>query len=329
MKEFLDYDIKYPDLVLSIVNYFSLNNGEKPDSKSVQKFIETYNVPVGEEKIQPDIVGRICDRLCEYRMMSCIRKNGLMCLNDNYCCVLQRQQYSDKSLDFLYLRLNSIAYGFEYIYRSYLPFVHPIVIYSEGDEAMGTCFRMFNGLVTAKHCLTNGNEIAIRGYSAELLNNSPIYVSRNDNIDIAYIDTREELKYNLAEPHVLDDILVMGYPKVTSFINFCTVEKASISAMADLRMTPTFGSIVAEEKPFFPRGLPKLLLITARIRGGNSGGPIINKEGLVIGVATDIPAGEGNSDDNVGYGMAYPILSVKDMISEGNTQKFKFVDYPD
>jgi hypothetical protein len=52
-------------------------------------------------------------------------------------------------------------------------------------------------------------------------------------------------------------------------------------------------------------------------------------QGLVTGVATNIPAGEGNSDDNVGYGMAYPILSVKDVISEGNTQKFKFVDYPD
>ena len=48
MKEFLDYDIKYPDLVLSIVNYFSLNNGEKPDSKSVQKFIETYNITIRE-----------------------------------------------------------------------------------------------------------------------------------------------------------------------------------------------------------------------------------------------------------------------------------------
>ena len=52
-------------------------------------------------------------------------------------------------------------------------------------------------------------------------------------------------------------------------------------------------------------------------------------QGLVTGVATNIPAGEVNSDDNVGYGMAYPILSVKDVISEGNTQKFKFVDYPD
>ena len=37
-------------------------------------------------------------------------------------------------------------------------------------------------------------------------------------------------------------------------------------------------------------------------------------QGLVTGVATNIPAGEVNSDDNVGYGMAYPILSVKDVI---------------
>ena len=76
MKEFLDYDIKYPDLVLSIVNYFSLNHGEKPDSKSIHKFIETYNITIGEGNIEPDVVGRICDRLCEYRIMSCIRKNG-------------------------------------------------------------------------------------------------------------------------------------------------------------------------------------------------------------------------------------------------------------
>ena len=89
MKEFLDYDIKYPDLVLAIVKYFSLSNEEKIDSKSVGEFIETYNVNIGEEKIQPDVVGRICDRLCEYRIMSCIRKNGKMSLEDNYCCRFQ------------------------------------------------------------------------------------------------------------------------------------------------------------------------------------------------------------------------------------------------
>ena len=61
MKEFLDYDIKYPDLVLDIVNYFSLGNGI-PKQKSVQGFVTSYKVPKGENPIQPEIVGRICER---------------------------------------------------------------------------------------------------------------------------------------------------------------------------------------------------------------------------------------------------------------------------
>ena len=188
---------------------------------------------------------------------------------------------------------------------------------------------MFRGIVTAKHCLTDGNRMAIRGYSAFFLNNCKVYVSKNEDIDIAYIETGEKAKFNIAEPHVLDDILVMGYPKVSFFLDFCAAEKATISSIANIRMTPTMGSIAAEGELFFPKGLPKLLLVTARIRGGNSGGPVINSEGLVVGVATGIPSGDGLSDDNIGYGMAYPIQAVESMISENNTQKFDFVDFPD
>ncbi len=329
MKEFLDYDLKYPDLVMAIVDYFSLNKGENISSKSIQKFIETYKVPEGESPIQPDIVGRICDRLCECRRMSCIKKNGAMCLFDNYCCVPPSQEHRKFSPDYYYSLYNSIVYGFEYIYRKNLPHVLPIISYSKRGESMGTCFRMFKGIITARHCLTTGNNIAIRGYKAELLNRCKIFVSKNEDIDLAYIETGEQPRFNIAEPHVLDDILVMGFPKVSFFLNFCTGEKATISAMADIRMTPTMGSIAAKGEIYFPQGLPKLLLVTAKIRGGNSGGPIINKEGLVVGVATGLPAGEGLSDDNVGYGMAYPIQSVEKMISENNIQKFNFIDFPD
>ena len=194
---------------------------------------------------------------------------------------------------------------------------------------MGTCFRMFNGLVTAKHCLTNGDTIAIRGYKAEFLNQCKVYVSKNPDIDLAYIETNETAKFNIAQGHVLDDVLVMGYPKVSFFLNFCTGEKANISAQADLRMTPTLGAIAAEGEIYFPKGLPKLYLITARIRGGNSGGPVINKEGMVVAVATGISAGEGLSDDDIGYGMAYPIQCAEAMLAEKNIEKFNFVDFPE
>ena len=329
MKEFLDYDVKYPDLVFAIVDYFSLNNGETIDSKSIQQFIKSYKVQEGETPIQPDIVGKICDRLCESRRMSCIKKNGAMCLFDNYCCVPPSQQHRDISPDLYYTLYNSIVYGFEYIYRSYLPFVLPVISYSERGESIGTCFRMFNGIVTAKHCLIDGDIIAIRGYKSEFLNNCDVYISKNEYIDLAYIETQDDLRINIAKPHVLEDILVMGYPKVPFFLDFCTAEKATISSIANLRMTPTIGAIAAEGEIYFPSGLPKLLLVTAKIRGGNSGGPIINKEGLVVGVATGLPAGQGLSDDNVGYGMAYPISAVEKMIMEKNIQRFNFRDYPD
>lgn len=327
MKDFLDYDIKYPDLVLSIVDYFSIRKGEPVASKNIKGFIESYKVPDGESPIQPDIVGKICDRLCDCRRMICLKKEGAMCLFDCYCC--NAPSMINLAPAFYYSLYNSIVYGFEYIYRNNLSYVQPIVSYSESGQSIGTCFRMFNGIVTAKHCLTDGDQMAIRGYKGELLNNCKIYVSKNENIDLAYIETGEKAMFNMAEPHVLDDVLVMGYPKVSFFLDFCTAEKATISSIANIRMTPTMGSIAAKGELYFPKGLPKLLLITARIRGGNSGGPVINNNGLVVGVATGIPSGEGFSDDNVGYGMAYPIQAVESMISEGNTQKFDFRDFPD
>lgn len=94
-------------------------------------------------------------------------------------------------------------------------------------------FRLLNGIVTAKHCLIDGNAIAIRGYKGDFLNKCKIYISKNENIDLAYIDTEESLLINSETPHVLEDILVMGYPKVPFFLAFCTGEKATISAKND------------------------------------------------------------------------------------------------
>lgn len=327
MKVFLDYDIKYPDLVLDIIDYFSLGKGN-PEQKNVQGFITSYEVPEGENPIQPDIVGRICDRLCECRRMTCMHKGSIMALNDNYGCTGLDKEHLARFHSFYRTLYNSIVYGFEYIYRNSLPNVLPIVAYTDNGEAMGTCFRMFNGLVTAKHCLTDGNSIAIRGYKADSLKRCKVYVSKNPDIDLAYIETNESAKFNIAQGHVLDDVLVMGYPKVSFFLNFCTGEKATISSQAELRMTPTLGAIAAEGEIYYPKGLPTLYLIIAKIRGGNSGGPVINKEGMVVAVATGISAGEGLSDDNIGYGMAYPIQAAEAMISEKNYENFNFVDFP-
>lgn len=110
MKDFLDYDIKYPDLVLSIVDYFSIRKGEPVASKNIKGFIESYKVPDGESPIQPDIVGKICDRLCDCRRMICLKKEGAMCLFDCYCC--NAPSMINLAPAFYYSLYNSIVYGF-------------------------------------------------------------------------------------------------------------------------------------------------------------------------------------------------------------------------
>jgi S1-C subfamily serine protease len=58
------------------------------------------------------------------------------------------------------------------------------------------------------------------------------------------------------------------------------------------------------------------MLLTCPIKGGNSGGPIINELGEVVGVITDLPYSEGNQSmyDNFGYGCATPIEYIDDLI---------------
>lgn len=326
MKDFLDYDIKYPDLIIKVIDYFT-NNGSNRPQKTILDFCNDYKVPKGENPIQPIILSRICERLCELRKMFCIQKiNGH---TDIYYSVPYDKDLWKKYPHVLIHHYNSCIYGFEYIYRHYKERTFPVIATTENGQSMGSCFRIYQGIATAKHCLTDGKPIAIKGYSKEQLDRFPVFVSKNPDIDIAFIQTGEVYLHNYAEPHVLDNVLVMGYPKIPLFLNFCTGEKANISAIADLRFTPTIGSIVAEGEIYYPKNLPKMLLVTAKMEGGNSGGPVINEDGYVVGIATGIPDGEGLSDDHVGYGIAYPIKVLDEIIEENHMLKVEFMDFPE
>lgn len=331
MNDFLDYDDRFPHLVVDILEYFDINNGKPTVQKSVIDFCEKiskkYISVLQDEMIQPEIIVKICERLYHENRLSIIYRGGSLNIKNNYGFVIKDKRIWNDCIKYITHYYNCLVYGFEYIYKVYKNIVLPIVAHKGGIPHLGSCFKYATGIITARHCLTDGDNIAIKGYSAERLNSAQIYVSENPNIDIAFIDTKEPVDIFCSEPHVLEDVLVMGYPMIPRFLDFCTAEKATISTVADLRMTPSRGSIVAMADELFTKDITKLMLITAKIRGGNSGGPVINKYGLVVGVSFSDAKGEGDSYDDLGYGIACPMSVFDRIINEKNFLKVKFVDY--
>ena len=82
------YDEKYPDLIIKILEYFDIsNNADLPVAKkSVIGFCEKYQEKEGKGSsfiYQPNIVDRICRRLCECNQITCIKNDGykiIICL---------------------------------------------------------------------------------------------------------------------------------------------------------------------------------------------------------------------------------------------------------
>ena len=323
MKEFLDYDEKYPELVYDVLDYFRIDNPIKEISKkSVLDYCihSRFNASDRKELIQPSIVYRICERFVQNQKMSCWKYASQMDGSDaNYAFFARDKEFFSKKDPAFLFWANCLAYGFPYIYQQYLEKVLPIVVRKGDDSFMGTCFRLYDGIVTAKHCI-EADEVSILGYSAEFLSGCPVLVSSNTDIDLAFIRTRETCELLTGKASVLDQVLVMGYPSIPRFFEFCAVEQAIVSAI------PTRGSIASLADQYLSRDVGKLMLITARIRGGNSGGPVINSTGAVVGVAFCEPMSEGNYDE-MGYGIAYPIDVLKKLLDDFVPISVKFKDF--
>ncbi len=316
---FDNYDKKYPEIVIEILEYFEISNNY-PDAlkdKSVLKFCEQHNDD-NQFTYQPTIVNRICKRLCEKGVLECIRSSGGLGLYDNYLFFVNNQSSLINDRERLTHFYNCMVYGFEYIYEMYKDLVVPFVWEKEnGDYAAGTGFKFLNGIVTAKHCIKEVTNIQIKGYKASELKGKPVYISDDEGIDIAFIETgsvAEPIIYT-SEGEIMQEVLVMGYPKIPAFTTFLTAEKATISSKASSRITPTMGAIAAYGYEYLTK--MDAMLITARIQGGNSGGPVINQNGCLVGVACQIlDASLENGDyDDLGYGVAVPVKYVTDIIS--------------
>jgi S1-C subfamily serine protease len=86
-----------------------------------------------------------------------------------------------------------------------------------------------------------------------------------------------------------------------------------------LTRTLTTGVISAVQRQIFaPNGLPveHAIQTDAAINHGNSGGPLIDSDGRVIGVTSQIQTGSSTNQGNVGIGFAIPINTVRDVAGQ-------------
>lgn len=323
MEEFRDYDIRFPELVYDIVDYFRVGNRIKePIKKSVIDYCynSRFNSPAPHrEIIQPDTVHRICEILTRKRILKCTRiGTGIEGFDSNYMFLPQNESGFLQKHPAVVYRLNCLVYGFRYIYATYRDYVLPVVVKHNNDISMGTCFKFHSGILTAKHCL-DVDEVFIPGFSSEQLSSSQVLVAEKADIDMAYIELNQPTVLIAGEAHVLDEVLVVGYPKIPQFFDFLAAERATISSI------PTRGSVASLADQYLSRSAGQLMLITARIRGGNSGGPIIDSNGAVVGVAFSEPSSKGDYDE-MGYGVAYPIEVFYEMLKKSVPMNVNFVD---
>ena len=314
---FKNYGMKFPDVIIKIMEYFDISNNV-PDTiseKSVFKFCQYY-MQDGKWLYEPQIISLICKRLHALNYLTRQNQRDDTGIRDNYLFVQQKPGILGNKEKWQYF-FNSNVYGFTYIYELFKEIVVPLVWKKEsGDYSVGTGFKYENGIVTAKHCIEDVNNLSIKGYKAEELEGKKIYISSNDGVDIAFIETgkTDHPHFFNEDGQVMQEVIVMGYPKIPAFTDFLTVEKATISSKATVRLTPTRGEIAAFGYEYLS-GV-EAMLITARIRGGNSGGPVISQHGIIVGVACHIPdTGKDNGDyDDLGYGVAVPMKCVTEII---------------
>jgi S1-C subfamily serine protease len=86
-----------------------------------------------------------------------------------------------------------------------------------------------------------------------------------------------------------------------------------------LTRTLTTGVVSAVQRQIFaPNGVPieSAIQTDAAINHGNSGGPLIDADGRVIGVTSQIQTGSSSNQGNVGIGFAIPINTVRDIAGQ-------------
>ena len=178
---------------------------------------------------------------------------------------------------------------------------HNIILYTEG---------------TASTCYIFKDDYAVSdAVGVDLSRCTPcdiLYTAKDDEPDLAVLRAAEELDGRIALPLLSendrvdsgDTVYALGYPASTDAVN-------TTYAASDDRVTVTDG-VVSLHSELYDNGIPiNVIQHTANINHGNSGGPLINESGAVVGVNT-----WGTNIDGITSSYSIEIYYVRDILDD-------------
>jgi putative serine protease PepD len=188
------------------------------------------------------------------------------------------------------------------------PFTNPFEVPSRpAQRSLGSGFVVDKAghIITNYHVVANATEIDVSFSNAESMNARIVGVDPSTDIAVLKVNARSRALTPLPlgdsdTVRVGDSVVAIGNP----FGLDRTVTAGIISALQRQIEAPNRYSI------------DHVLQTDAPINQGNSGGPLLNTQGDVIGVNAQISTGNTGAQGNVGIGFAIPINTVKSVAAQ-------------
>lgn len=228
----------------------------------------------------------------------------------------QRFPYNEQFLSYFFSRELAVYGSYEFVAFGFPKirdhFSNSVVKLKVSGDGVGTGFLIDDRrIITAQHCVPLGRSLEIEGCDTTSARLKRILTFRDQTagtptrgkVDIAVLEFDSDLfpnipKFKLWADAPLEDVLAMGYPPLKGFKSGLIASK---------------GEIISKE---MSKSRDELMIIfSATIKGGNSGGPIINRLGKVVGIVTHLLTVSESDIQKLGYGLAFPAQRILDLLN--------------
>ena len=109
---------------------------------------------------------------------------------------------------------------------------------------------------------------------------------------------------------IAEEVLCLGYPPIAGFGLVLVAESGQLSST----LKTATGSVASSNSSYLDG--ESYILVSTRVRGGNSGGPVVNRKGHVVGMvaSTSINAEDSARIEGLGYGLLTPKSSMLQLL---------------